>query len=282
MRDNLLQTYAAKGYTGIDLNPSIWLDESYTAVQQGLDTLGESADTPYLKSADLALVGDDFVVAYGANHAATGKATYSNANLYERCAECGLYSAGNAEMKGSAAAWLPANSRNASKMYAHMFSRACNDLPTCTTVTADTCPAMDNGMYLGFRAYYEPETMVGPAHRELLWDRAILFTRTPVVISNVTQVPGASVWIAPGSTASIGFDVSGPVSSPLKWTATLTRNARCGSVEPKEGWVSSGARVSFTFHSCKGPDEAEILIGAVDKAGRPAQSRGVVVTVGAP
>ena len=282
MRDTLLRTYAAKGYTGIDLNPSVWLEESYGAIQQGLDTLGESADTPYLKSEDFGLAGDDFVVAYGANHAATGKATYSNANLYEKCAECGLYSAGNAEMKGSAAAWLPANNRNASKMYVHMFSRACNDLPTCTTVTADTCPSMDTGMYVGFRAYYEPDTLVGPAHRELLWDRAILFTRTPVVISNVTQVPAASSTIAPGSTADIGFNVSGPASSQLKWTATLTRNARCGSVDPKEGWVSSGARVSFTFHSCKGPDEAEILIGAVDEAGRPAQSRGVVVTVGAP
>jgi len=33
-------------------------------------------------------------------------------------------------------------------------------------------------MYLGFRAYLERETKVGPAWQELVFDRAIRFTST--------------------------------------------------------------------------------------------------------
>jgi hypothetical protein len=37
--------------------------------------------------------------------------------------------------------------------------------------------APNANMYLGFRAYLEPQTKVGPAWHELVFDRAILFTK---------------------------------------------------------------------------------------------------------
>ena len=59
------------------------------------------------------------------------------------------------------------------------FARNCREEAHCTTITT-TCARLDlrddlPDMWMGFRAYLEPSTAVGPAFTEIVYDRAIVF-----------------------------------------------------------------------------------------------------------
>lgn len=52
-------------------------------MQEVIDVLGETRDTAYLRTDPFKLNDDpnEFAIIYGINHAATGKATYSNMGI---------------------------------------------------------------------------------------------------------------------------------------------------------------------------------------------------------
>ncbi|MDD5704155.1 MAG: hypothetical protein PHU23_19145, partial [Dehalococcoidales bacterium] len=74
LRKVILEKHSA--LTTKELVTSVWLSESYDAVQTETYVAGESRDTVYLRSETLTLGdnSDEFIIVYGVNHAATGKA----------------------------------------------------------------------------------------------------------------------------------------------------------------------------------------------------------------
>jgi len=181
--DELRQAILAK-YSNLsanELETSLWLPESYEAVQTETYVAGESRDTVYLRSDTLTL-GDDpdeFAVVYGVNHAATGKATYTNCNFYGEAGWNGVTGIYNTEYVGSAEEYLPGNPL-AKYLYVCKFARNCDSEKTCVAVPTGPKAhgvGLDEPAFIGFRAYMEPATKVGPCYTELLYDRVIEFNK---------------------------------------------------------------------------------------------------------
>ena len=162
-----------------ELNTYVWLSESYDAVQTETYVAGESRDTVYLRSDTLTL-GDDpdeFAIVYGVNHAATGKATYANCNFYGEAGWNGVTGIYNTEYARSAEPYLPGNPL-AKYLYVCKFARSCGSDKTCIAVPTGPKAhgvGLDEPAFIGFRAYMEPATRVGPINTELLYDRVIKF-----------------------------------------------------------------------------------------------------------
>jgi hypothetical protein len=180
--EELRQAILAK-YSGLaakELKTYVWLSESYDAVQTETYVAGESRDTVYLRSDTLTL-GDDpdeFVIVYGVNHAASGKATYANCNFYGEAGWNGVTGIFSPDYAGSAEQYLPGNPL-AKYLYVCKFSRSCGSEKTCIAVPTGPKAhgvALDEPAFIGFRAYMEPSTRVGPAVTELLYDRVIKFS----------------------------------------------------------------------------------------------------------
>ena len=178
LRQAILEKYSNLSVD--ELETSAWLPESYDAVQRGLFVAGESRDTVYLRS-DIFTLGDDpneFVIVYGVNHAASGKATYSNCSFYGEAIWNGVAGIYNIEYEGSAEEYLPDNPL-VKYLYVCKFTRSCSSEETCVVVP--TGPGahgveLDEPAFIGFRAYLEPATKVGPAYTELLYDQVIKFS----------------------------------------------------------------------------------------------------------
>jgi len=168
--------------TAKELNTYVWLSESYDAVQTETYVAGESRDTVYLRSDTLTLGdgADELIVVYGVNHAATSKATYANCNFYGEAAWNGVAGIYSTEYAGSAEPYLPGNPL-AKYLYVCKFVRNCGSETNCVAVP--TGPKahgvqLNEPAFLGFRAYMEPATRVGPVNTELLYDRVIKFSRS--------------------------------------------------------------------------------------------------------
>jgi hypothetical protein len=178
LRKAILIKYS--GLAAKELKTYVWLSESYDAVQTETYVAGESRDTVYLRSDTLTL-GDDrdeFVIVYGVNHAATGKATYANCNFYGEAGWNGVAGIYSTEYAGSAEEYLPGNPL-AKYLYVCKFARSCGSEKNCVAVP--TGPKahgveLDEPAFVAIRAYLEPATRVGPAYTELLYDRAIKFS----------------------------------------------------------------------------------------------------------
>jgi hypothetical protein len=181
--DKLRQAILAK-YSSLsanELETSVWLPESYDAVQRELYVAGESRDTVYLRS-DTFTLGDnpdEFAIAYGVNHAASGKATYSNCSFYGEVGWNGVAGIYSTEYAGSAEEYLPGNPL-AKYLYVCKFARSCGSEKNCVSVPTGPKAhgvGLDEPAFIGFRAYMEPATKVGPAYTELLYDRVIKFDK---------------------------------------------------------------------------------------------------------
>jgi hypothetical protein len=179
LRKAILAKYSS--LSAKELGTYVWLSESYDAVQTETYVAGESRDTVYLRS-DTFTLGDDpdeFAIVYGVNHAATGKATYANCNFYGEAGWNGVAGIYSTEYEGSAEEYLPGNPM-AKYLYVCTFARSCDSEKTCVAVP--TGPKahgveLDEPAFIGFRAYMEPSTKVGPCYTELLYDRVIKFNK---------------------------------------------------------------------------------------------------------
>lgn len=178
LRGAVLAEYGS--LTADELKTRVWLTESYDAVQTETYVAGESRDTVYLRSDSLKLGDnpDEFVIVYGINHAAAGKATYANCNFYGEAGWNGVAGIYSTEYAGSAEQYLPGNPL-AKYLYVCKFARNCGAEKNCVTVP--TGPGafgvgLDEPAFIGFRAYVEPSTRVGPINTELVYDRVIKFS----------------------------------------------------------------------------------------------------------
>jgi len=160
-----------------NVNPATFNGD--VCIQNGTFCAGDNRDALYGTSRGTFVLDSPgrYVIVYGVNHAATGKATYSNATLSYKANSLGVVAVDSTMMPGSAQVFLPSDPNSAS-LYAYAFARDCSVVPTpyCITVPSDGCPLLPTGAAatLAFRAYLEPPTATGPALPELLVDRAIL------------------------------------------------------------------------------------------------------------
>lgn len=118
-----------------------------------------------------------YVMVYGVNHQATGKASYSNATITYSANALGVVAVDSTEMPGSAEVFLPGDP-DADSLYAFAFARDCSVAPTpyCIAVPSQGCPVLPIGAAAGLtlRAYLDPATRTGPGLGEIVVDRALL------------------------------------------------------------------------------------------------------------
>ena len=181
LRKAILAKYS--GYNAEELQAEQWIPEAYDSVQSNTNCLGESRDTTYLRTLvdeEFLLTDDpdDFLIVYGVNHYASGKAIYSNLVAYGAQYYNGVASVNNDTFAGSAAVYIPGN-ENEKYLYAWKVARNANGDPYCVEVPtgpqAYGVPLTDK-LFVGFRSYVETATKVGPAYNEIIFDRVIHFT----------------------------------------------------------------------------------------------------------
>lgn len=204
LRQAILDTYKdTHNYT--EYHTRFVAYDGYEYIERRKNTLGDSRDALYFGAGylpiwdlgnpedELTLGENDFLVVYGPKHVATGKATYTNINVY--ASEKVMFSMASAyddSFEGSAEEYLGLDDPAAGVMYVHKFTypghcsgNHCLPLevpPGCTPwcPTYPSCPPfiLDSSTKLGLflRNYLEPPTAVGAAAGELLYDQVIKFS----------------------------------------------------------------------------------------------------------
>jgi hypothetical protein len=164
--------------------------EGYDYIQQGINPGADSRDNLFLAAGFLpeygctnriTLADDEFLVVYGVNHVATGKASYASFNVYaSEVAKLSIGQVFHDQFTNTAAPYLPAGDPAVSTLYAWKVSRNCGGELNCLTLRVEDCPVLsinrDTVLGFFFRMYLEPATGVGPAMQEILYDRVIKFS----------------------------------------------------------------------------------------------------------
>jgi hypothetical protein len=199
LRNAVLARYSDLEATELEI--SDWLPEGYEAIQRGINVVAPNRDALYLwtggqlqfyphypslltaeaerapKSFTLADDPNEFVIVYGVNHEASGKAAFSNFTLYGADIWNGVGGV-TSDQYPTAEEYLPGN-RDAKYLYVYKIARRCNE-KNCYSVPGPGLKAhgieLDQPTAIVFRVYLEKATKVGPAKSEILWDRAIKFS----------------------------------------------------------------------------------------------------------
>jgi len=177
LRQAILKKYGLANAT--ELPTHLWLTEGYDAMQRGINVIGVTRDTVYLNSTLFILreAPGEFLIVYGVNHAASGKAIYSNLGIYGLRLENGVVAVNNSMLAGTAEEYLPDNP-GAKYLYVWKLARHCDNASFCTEVPygqKSRGVELNETAFIGFRGYIEKETAVGPDNREMAYDRGILF-----------------------------------------------------------------------------------------------------------
>lgn len=168
-----------------ELETHVWLytpPQGYDGIQRGANVFGPNRDTFYLNSTSFTL-GDDpeeFLIVYGVNHAATGKATYSNFALYGADILNGVGCVNSQDLSGTAKEYLPENP-DADLLYVWKVARNCSGDPHCLEIPWGVKAygiELDQPAYVGFRGYLEQNMAVSSSYDEILYDRVIKFSPT--------------------------------------------------------------------------------------------------------
>lgn len=168
-------------YEGYDLiQRGNWCGDSRDAFYIGAGYLGYATSDP--ASTDLTLGDDEFLIVYGVNHVATGKATYMNLNFYaDKQAAVFIGSLSDNKFPAAAPGYLPGDPA-ADALFAYKVSRHCNEgedhcLPLAPPEGCTRLKLGESTVLTVFdRIYLEPATRVGPALPEILYDRVIKFS----------------------------------------------------------------------------------------------------------
>jgi hypothetical protein len=147
--------------------------------------LGEVTDTTYSAGPAAVVAGggtlllsddaDDFLIAYGVNHEASGKATYSNVIVQNQARLAGVASMTSREMAGSAVRYLP-DHPDAASLFAIKIARRCEGESYCLELATEFPGIpLDESLAFTFRAYLEPGRSLSAAPDELLTERLLHF-----------------------------------------------------------------------------------------------------------
>ena len=198
LREAILNEYEG-GYVAEEYITKTVANEGYDFTERKVTTLGDTRDALYLGAGnlpvfdlnqELTLKEGEFLIAYGLNHMATGKATYVNLNAYtSNDSKMALGSVFPINLQDSAYQFLSAP--EADMTYAYKISRSCEEgepfclelkvpIEGCTIkgkeppeniILTDTSP-----LGVIFRLYLQPSTSIGAAFPEVVYDKLIKFT----------------------------------------------------------------------------------------------------------
>jgi hypothetical protein len=172
-------------------------------IQRGIDVIGPDSDACYLWTGNqtvssptppfpdftqyydflrnppvtLGTDADEFIIVYGVNHVATGKATYQNFVPYGADVWNGVGMITDVDFNGSAEEYLPENP-NARYLYVYKLTRNCDGDPYCYEIPYNAKGYgidLDQPLWIGWRLYLEKATKTGPSYSEIVYDRAIKF-----------------------------------------------------------------------------------------------------------
>jgi hypothetical protein len=140
----------------------------------------DNRDTIYPATIPQKLLENDeeFLIVYGVNHEATGKAVYASASVYAIEHLFGVASVTSADYAGSASAYLPGHP-DAEKLYAWKIARSCGGAPGCLEIPVGSCPdgvALDAALSIAFRVYLEPSSGTAADPSTLVIDRVMRFS----------------------------------------------------------------------------------------------------------
>ena len=201
LRMAILDKY--NGSNATELPTSIAVPAGSDAIQRGIDAVGPNNDAFYIWSANqtvssptppfpnlrlyydflrdppvtLGADSDEFIIVYGVNHVATGKATYSNFALYGADVWNGVGSIEDPLLNGTAEEYLPENP-NAKYLYVYKIARNCSGDASCFAVPTGPGAygiSLDQPILIAWRSYLEAATKTGPSSTEMVYDRAIKF-----------------------------------------------------------------------------------------------------------
>ena len=201
LRNAILNRYNGSNVT--ELPTSIWVPVGSDAIQRGIDVLGPDNDACYLWTANQTVssptpayfnisqyygfsrdpsitLGNDtneFMIVYGVNHVATGKATYENFVVNGEDIWNGVGSITDSDFNRTAEEYLPDNP-NAKYLYVYKVARNCDGDPHCFELPYDVGGYgidLDQPLFIVFRIYLENITKTGPSYSEIVYDRAIKF-----------------------------------------------------------------------------------------------------------
>ena len=196
LRQAILTSY--KGYKATEYVTQPIAYDGFDYIQRAANALGDTRDALYLGAGGLPEFGlndtvtlreDEFLIAYGPKHVATGKAIYTNINVYASDPQLPVGSVFYDKFESSADAYVP----GADLLYVYKIKRHCNGEAFCMelgpppyqscTPLCDKwpdCPAftLDDSTRLGvvWRAYLDPHTNIGAPFTEVLYDRLIKFS----------------------------------------------------------------------------------------------------------
>jgi hypothetical protein len=201
LREAILNKY--NGLKVTELPTSVALPAGIDAIQRGINGIGPNNDCLYLWTGNqtassptprfpnlslyyeflrnppvtLGNSTNEFIIVYGINHVATGKATYHNivpngADIWN-----GVGMVTDLDFNGTAEAYLPDNP-NAKYLYVYKIARHANGDPHCYEVPTGPGAygiSLDQPLAIGWRLYLEKATKTGPSSVEIVYDRAIKF-----------------------------------------------------------------------------------------------------------
>lgn len=186
LRNEIIKKYRGIEYNPIDLEFSIGIPDNYNAILRDFNVYGDNRDAVYFKTEDFRLTSDDdFVIVYGINHERTGKAIYSNASFYGVDLFNGVAGAySTVQFPDTAYPFFPEGYENSGYYYVYKFARKVDEdnvviIPYSTGNPLGKAYGVDNDqdVRIVFRVYLDQVAMVGPSVFDIIWDRAILFTK---------------------------------------------------------------------------------------------------------
>lgn len=201
LRMAILDKYG--GLNATELPTSIVVPIGSDCIQRGINGYGPSNDgiylwsesqtvaspTPpwpdlsqyysYLQDSPITLGNDtnEFIIVYGVNHVATGKAMYSNVGFYGADIWNGVGEITQEDFNGTAGEYLPDNP-NAKYLYVYKIARNCEGDPHCYELPYGVGGYgidLDQPLFIAWRSYLEESTKTGPSYSEIVYDRAIKF-----------------------------------------------------------------------------------------------------------
>lgn len=186
LRNEIIKKYGSSEYDHVDLDFTIGIPDNYNAILRDFNVYGDNRDAVYFKTEDFKLTSDDdFVIVYGINHERTGKAIYSNASFYGAQLFNGVAGAfSTVQFPDTALEFFPKGHENAKYYYVYKMARKADEdnvviIPYSTGNPLGKAYGVDNNqdVRIVFRVYLDQIAMVGPYIFDIIWDRAILFTK---------------------------------------------------------------------------------------------------------
>ncbi|RII28598.1 MAG: hypothetical protein CXR31_01585 [Geobacter sp.] len=201
IRDRVISKYAERGYVVAgEYTSAPGSYDGYDFMQQMKRAYLDCRDTIYVGAGadafpnnvnyDITLADNEFLVMYGVNHTATGKAAYMNLNAYAKQSQLAIGSVFDTDFVNSADFYLPSGDPKASQMFVYKISWQCGGEPFCLKMSSGDCAELqldgDDDVHAAIRAntklafatrsYLEPATSVGPAFTEVVYHRMIKFS----------------------------------------------------------------------------------------------------------